>query len=394
MELLLLAIYGFFAWLVFFKFKWLPWNTVSQVITFTIPVVMIALLILFLNIYAPSSHDVRVINYTVEVVPAVSGQVIEVPVEPNSHVKKGDVLFRIDPTPFENEIKSLEATIPSLEAKIISAQSYNRELSSELSSAEDQIGVVNAKLNLARKRYQQTKTLAESGAGTKFDFEQAEADLKDLEAQLGVTQASKSQIKERMSAKAASGELSEVAQARANLAQAKSQIEQAKWRLKQTVYRAPADGRVINLQLRVGAMAVQLPLKPVMSFVEDEQWVIAMYEQNELRMVENGNEAEIALRTYPNKIIKCKVENIIWANGEGQIRMTGVVPETGTAPTPGESRFTVKLKVTDEDKKIFLAPGTAGIGAIYTEHGKIIHLVRKVIIRVSTKMDWLVLKLH
>ncbi|MBK0369734.1 HlyD family secretion protein [Flavobacterium agrisoli] len=394
MEILLLGIYGFFAWLIFFKFKWLPWNTTSQVITYTIPVVLIGILILFLNLYAPSSHDVRVINYTVEIVPSVTGQVIEVPVEPNSHVKKGDVLFRIDPTPFQNEIKNLEATIPNLAAKIISAQYYNRELSAQLNSASDQINVVNAKYELAKKRYSQTKALAESGAGTKFDFEQAAANLKDLEAQLGVSKAAKTQIIEKMSAKSSTGELSEVAQARANLAQAKSQIEQAKWRLEQTVYRAPADGRVINLQLREGAMAVQLPLKPVMSFVEDEQYIVALYEQNELRMVEPGNEAEIALRTHPNQIIKCEVEKIVWATSDGQVRMNGIIPQTGEHPPAEENRFAVRLKVTDHDKDTFLAAGAVGAGAIYTEHGKIIHLVRKVIVRVSTKMDWLILKLH
>ena len=63
MEILLLSIYSFFVWLIFFKFRLLPWNIVSQVITITIPIIGIACLILFLNIYAPSSHDVRVVNY-------------------------------------------------------------------------------------------------------------------------------------------------------------------------------------------------------------------------------------------------------------------------------------------------------------------------------------------
>ncbi len=391
MEILIIGIYSFFAWLVFGKFKWLPWNTTTQVVTYTIPVVMIVTMLLFLNLYAPSSHEVRVINYSVEIVPAVTGQVVEVPVQPNSHVKKGDVLFRIDPTPYKNEIKSLEANIPFLEAKIISAQSYNKELGAELRSANDQINVVKAKYDLAKKRNAQTKALAETGAGTKFDYEQAVANQKDLEAQLGVAEAAKAQIVQRMSAKSKNGELSEVAQARANLEQAKSQIEQAKWRLEKTVYRAPADGRVVNLQLREGAMAVQLPLKPVMSFVEDEQYVVALYEQNELRLVEIGNDAEIALKTHPNHIIKCEVEKIVWATNDGQLRMSGALPETGEHPG-GEKRFAVRLKVKDKDT--FLAAGAVGIGAIYTEHGKILHLVRKVILRVSSKTDWFILKLH
>lgn len=393
MEILLLAIYSFFVWLIFIKFKWLPWNTISQVIVGTIPVVGITLLILFLNIYAPSSHDVRVINYTVEIVPTVTGQVVEVPVEPNSHVKKGEVLFKIDPTPFQNEINNLQARIPFLEAKVVSARAYNRELEAQLRSASDRTGAVNAKFDLAKKRYEQTKALFEAGAGSKFDFEQAESNLKDLQAQVGVSEAERSQIVQRMSAKASSGELSEIAQARAELEQAKSQVDNAKWKLTQTVFYAPADGRVINLQLRKGAMAAQLPLKPVMSFVEDEQWVIAMYHQNELRLVKDGDEAEIALGTYPNHVIKCEVDHIIWATGQGQIPMSGIVPQTGAAPAP-EGRFAVRLKVAEKDKDLFLAPGAMGTGAIYTEHGEPIHLVRKVMLRVSSKMDWLVLKLH
>lgn len=393
MEILLLAIYGVFVWLIFFKFKWLPWNTVTQVISIAIPVVFLSLLILFLNLFAPSSHDVRVINYTVEIVPTVSGQVIDVPVEPNTHVKKGEVLFKIDPVPFQNKINNLEARLPSLEAKIVTAKAYDRELEAQLQSAENTIGVVNAKYQLALKRVDQTKALAGAGAGTKFDYEQAQADLQDLESQIGVSKAQKSAIMQRMSAKVDSGELSEITQARADLEEVKSQIKDAKWQLSQTVFYAPADGRVINLQLRKGSMAVQLPLKPVMSFVEDEQWVIAFYEQNELRYAEKGNEAEVALKPYPNHIIKCKVDNIVWATGQGQIPMSGLVPQTGTE-TPPEGRFAVRLKVAETDKSLFLAPGAMGQGAIYTDSGKAIQLVRKVILRVGTKLDWLILKLH
>ena len=71
MDILLLSIYAFFVWLIFIKFKWLPWNTTSQVIVVIIPIVALTTLILFLNIYAPSTADVRVIKYVVQVVPQV-----------------------------------------------------------------------------------------------------------------------------------------------------------------------------------------------------------------------------------------------------------------------------------------------------------------------------------
>ena len=55
MDILLLAIYAFLVWLIFIKFKWLPWNITSQVIVTIIPIVALTILILTLNVVAPSS---------------------------------------------------------------------------------------------------------------------------------------------------------------------------------------------------------------------------------------------------------------------------------------------------------------------------------------------------
>ena len=92
MEILLLGIYSFFVWLIFIKFKWLPWNIVSQVTVAVIPVVALTSLVLYMNVVAPSSSDVRVIKKVVQILPQVRGRVIEVPVDGNRPVKKGDVL--------------------------------------------------------------------------------------------------------------------------------------------------------------------------------------------------------------------------------------------------------------------------------------------------------------
>src|SRR3954471_9745072 len=112
MEVLLLGIYSFFVWLIFIKLKWLPWNIGTQVTVVIIPIVGLAALILLLNVYAPSSSDVRVYKYTVPIVSQVRGRVIEVPVEEgNRLVRKGEVLFRIDPTPYALEVNTLEAQL-------------------------------------------------------------------------------------------------------------------------------------------------------------------------------------------------------------------------------------------------------------------------------------------
>ena len=118
MEVILLGIYAFFVWLIFIKFKLLPWTTPWKVAVAIFPVVVLATTMLLLNIFAPTTTDVRVVKYVVPIVSQVKGRVIEVPVENNRPVKKGDVLFRIDPTPYEIEVRSLEAQLVSDEAKV------------------------------------------------------------------------------------------------------------------------------------------------------------------------------------------------------------------------------------------------------------------------------------
>jgi multidrug resistance efflux pump len=130
-----------------------------------------------------------------------------------------------------------------------------------------------------------------------------------------------------------------------------------------------------------------------MSFVEESYQVIALYGQNELRLVEPGNLAEFTLRTYPGRVIAAKVDSIVWAQGQGQVAQSGTLPQTGAYPqAPG--RFPVKLIVDEKDSELFLAAGADGSGAIYTEHVAAIHILRMVILRVGAITNYLVLKLH
>ena len=404
MEIILLLIYSGIVWLIFFKFKWLPWNFVTQVIVITIPIFGLTLLILLLNIVAPSSSDVRVINYVVQVIPRTMGRVTSVPVEANRPVKKGDVLFTVDPTPYQQDLLALEAKEPELVAKLASAEAEQRTLRQQLKSSESTRSSLAAKLDLARRRVGQTHDLATTGAGPNFDYEQAQADAKGMEADLATTTANVAQVREKLSATTANGEYSDVAQARAALAQLRAQIVRARWMLKESTVYAPADGTVVNLQLREGSYASNLPMVPVMSFVENDQWVIAMYSQNELRYIRPGDEAEIALKTFPNRIIKCRVDSIVWASGTGQLPISGMVPPSSQAPLPGmpaqmtgaagPPRYAVRLRPVGRDAHAFLPMGASGIGAVYTDHIEMIQILRRILLRVSTKLDWLVLKLH
>src|SRR3954462_2449252 len=134
MEIILLGIYAFFVWLIFIKLKLLPWTTPWKVGVAIFPVVAIACLLLLLNIFAPTTSDVRVVNYVVPIVSQVRGRVIEVPVENNRPVKKGDVLFRIDPAPYQNEVHSLEAKLDADPAKVGADRAKFGELGARLAT--------------------------------------------------------------------------------------------------------------------------------------------------------------------------------------------------------------------------------------------------------------------
>jgi multidrug resistance efflux pump len=393
MEILLLGIYSFFVWLIFFKYKWLPWNIVSQVIVITLPIFALTALILLLNIVAPSSHDVRVINYVVAINPRVNGLVTEVPIEPNRPIKKGDLLFRIDPQPYKTAVQNAEAKVLQAKAKLVDAQAKEKEMFEQQKITKARIDSVNASLALANRRVGQYEQLVTKGAGRLFELEQAETNKITLESDMDGALGRDASLTHKLSARLNDGELAEIVSARGELAAAEAQLANARWELEQTEYRAPTNGTVIALALRPGAMAVPLPMVPAMSFVEDEQWIMAIYDQNEVRKVKPGQEAEIALKMYPGRIIKCKVDSIMWATAQGQLPIGDVRTTAGAAPIPKNS-LGVRLVTDGKDKDIFLASGALGMGAIYTDSITPIQILRKIIIRVGTKIDWLILKLH
>jgi multidrug resistance efflux pump len=201
-------------------------------------------------------------------------------------------------------------------------------------------------------------------------------------------------VKQKLAALTETGEIDEVAQARAQIAKSEADLGSAKYDLDGSTHYAPSNGRVANLALRPGVRATQFATMSVMSFIEeDEPWVLAFFHQNELRYVESGNEAEIFLKTHPGRIIKCKVDSILWATAQGQMPISGNLPNTQPISAP-EQRIAVRLIVEPRDRELFLAAGARGAGAIYTDKGKILHIIRKVFVRVSTKIDWFVFKIH
>jgi len=183
------------------------------------------------------------------------------------------------------------------------------------------------------------------------------------------------------------GEFSQVAQTRA-------QLETAKWNLEQTTTRSPCDCYVINLQLRPGGFVGQVAASQVMTLVEAGGQVVAFYNQNELHQVQPGNEVEFALKTLPGRIIKGKVDSVIWAQGQGTFLASGNLPSSLAVQNQPAGKFAVKFDVAEKDRELLLAAGAAGDAAIYTDHLHAVHIIRKVIVRVGSYLNYLILKLH
>jgi len=394
MEILLLGIYCFFVWLIFIKLKWLPWNIATQVTAVIIPIVGLGMTILALNVVAPSSPDVRVYKYTIPIVSQVRGRVVDVPVEEgNRLVRKGDVLFRIDPTPYQLEVNTLEAQLVGASGSQREVVEQEKGAYAKIEESQNKVREADARLDLAKKRAAQYRELARTGAGSKFDLEQAETDVLEQQNQLNAAKnaeaqarASLGQIQQRLASRVKGGEYAQVAQVRA-------QLENARWLLDQTTTRSPCDCYVVNLQLRPGGFVGQAALSQVMTLVEAGGQVVAFYNQNELHQVEPGNEVEFALKTLPGRIVKGKVDSVIWAQGQGQLPVSGNIPVSGPVAIP-PGRYAVKFNIADRDRELFLAAGAAGDAAIYTDHLHAIHIIRKVILRVGSYLNYLILKLH
>ena len=419
MEAILLALYSFAVWLVFIKFKWLPWTTPWKVGVVIFPVVVMAAMLLALNIFAPTTTDVRVVSYIVPIAPGVRGRVVEVPVENNRPVKKGDVLFRIDPTQYEAAVSALEAQLISDEAKVATerarlgevetrlpdAQAGERELREQLNQALNQVSSLEASLALARRRVTQNTELSAAGAGNRFDLEQAQTNVNELTSQIAVARAKVQEVREKLSGRIR-GELAPIAGAKAQITTAQAQIQvamaqveqtraqlkNARWDLEQTTAVAPGDGTMVNVMLRPGYFVGAVALAQVMTFVDHEYQIFALFNQNELHQVKPGNEAEITLDTYPGRVIKAHVDSIIWAQSQGEMEARGDLQNTTFTPPPG--KFPVKLVVAEKDEAVFLATGARGAAAIYTDHLSLIHIIRKVLLRTSSYLDYLIIKHH
>lgn len=298
-----IALLVLFVWL-----KFIPFNTFWKLS----PVIVLCALLVGLFIpmgWGAPSGPVATLRNSVQIIPSVSGEVADVPVTANTPLKAGDVLFRIDPTTYEAQLRGIEA-----------------------------------QLKLAEMRFGQYSQLQKADVGRAFDVQQHEAERDRLRAER----------------------------------------DAAQWNLDRTTVRAPADGYVTNLALRKGARVTGQT--PVMAFIDTGSTLLgAEIAQNHARYIEPGQPVEVTFKMFPGRIFTGKVETVIQAIATGQSQPGGVAiaPEDLTA-----APFVVRFALDDPAIGQGLPAGATGTVAIFTDHIKAAHAVRRVVLRQTAILNY------
>ncbi|MGP9677847.1 HlyD family secretion protein [Halomonas sp. AOP27-A1-41] len=263
--------------------------------------------------FMPMTPEARVMRPVARVAPELSAPVKEVTVRDHQQVAKGDVLFRLDPEPFqlaldqarlnreqaERENTRLEAELAAARAVLASAQAVAEERSGERRRGEALVG----RQSISRQQYEQ-QVAAEHTALA--DVASAEANIQSLEVQLG-----------------------ENGNTNLRLRQADNALEKAQLDVERTEVRAAESGQVTNLQLQVGDY-VQAG-QPVIALVTQNMDIVADFREKSLRHVLPGDSAAVIFDAMPGHIFEGQVSAFDAGIREGQLTADGQLADIPTS---------------------------------------------------------------
>jgi multidrug resistance efflux pump len=310
----------------------------------------------------------------IQVAPEVEGRVIAVRVGENDRVRKGDVLFEIDPRPYRDRVRQLEA-------KTELAVRQVEQLESERAAAHSQEQALAADLALAEAVFEQEDRIYMKGSTTERRWLEAKRKLAEAQALRSRGQAVVRQKEEAL--------LARLGQEHALIAQARAELAEARLRLAWTKVEAPADGYVTNLQLRVGSYATAG--KPVLTCVETERWcVVADFREGNLERVRPGQPAEVTFRTYPGRVFRGRVDSVGWGVSQGQGVPSGELPDVKKVQEwvrPAQ-RFQVRV-VLDEPAEAPMRVGASAAVTVYTSDHEWLNPVAEFIERAESYVNYI-----
>lgn len=378
METLLLLCYAALSIAIFKIFR-IPLNKWTMPTAVLGGVVLIGALILGMNYNFPYTDIGKQVFRTVPVVSQTRGRVMSVPVQPNQMLHKGDVLFTLDPTPFQAQVDDLTAQVKAASQDALS-------LNAALNSAQADLQKAIALRDRAQREYARFQAGHDKGAFSDQMVDTRRQSWKADEAAVAAAQASVVQAHNNLNS-VVNGENTKVASLLA-------QLRAAEFKLENTVVRAPSDGYVSTVGLRPGTMSTALGLKPVMTFVPtgeaDKREFVAAFRQNSLQRLEKGEQAELLFPAVPGTVFHAEVTEVLPAIGESQFQGQGTLLTTRDLDTRG--RALVVFRVTDTRLQNYHLPqGTDVEAAVYSGHLEHLSLIRKILIRMKSWENYLYL---
>lgn len=373
MDLLLILTYTAICVAIFKIFR-IPLNKWSVPTAVLGGVVLIGTLILLMNYNHPHTAMGSQMYVTTPLIPSVRGKVIEVPVIPNKLLKEGELLFRVDPTPYQTEVTRLEASLEQAKQAVLG---------------------LDAAIRPPRPVASRPKP---NGTEPNWNMSATAAVLKKapLPAPMSTTVVSTisrpglSRGGRGRSPARQAGTGSEYQGQNTQVAEIAAMLEKARFNLEETSMRAPSDGYVTQLTLRPGMMVVPMPLRPVMTFVhQEERFFVGAFRQNSLLRLKPGFKAELIFRALPGKVFQAEVVEVLPAIGESQVQAQGQL--YGSSQIRLNGRPLVKLKPLDDLSQYHLPLGTNVEIAIYSDSFEHVSIMRKVLIRMKSWQNYLYL---
>lgn len=367
---IILCLYILAMWAVFSKFKLVRWGWLSGTVSVLAGAFILAIFLGLFNFLTPSGR-VTVTGKVVEVTPNVTGQVTAIPVKPNVPVKMGDVLFQIDPAPFQYKVNQLQASLAGARQQVEILKANYEQATATV------VGLV-AQVKYSAKRLADIQTLVSDDANTEFQGQDRQVQYETASAQLSAAKAAQRSAKLALD--------SEIGGVNTTVVQIQAQVDNATWELSQTTIRAPADGYVTIVALAVGDRALQG--RSAMSFiVEDDITLVGIFSQNGFQAIREGAPVDIVFDNVPGRIYHATIATIPRGIGQGQIAVSGTLARTNTFG--GASVFPAVISIPDEMSGQSLRLGMSGNATAFAPNAGVIGLLAFILVWISSYTAYL-----
>ena len=293
----------------------------------TSAIVLIAVLVIAIKYWDyvtnPWTRDGQVRAQVIQITPRVSGPIIKLPIKDNRFVKAGDLLFEIDPRTFEADLQHARADldntrddIEALAKQVEAAQANVASVSATIKEAQAEIKGYAGRVVETKKEYERQKKLDQQGATSKRMVETARANYvsyvnqkANAEAQLLQMRASLSEAKANLAK--AKADLGASGEQNAQVRQAKADVRSAELNLEFTQVKAPVDGYVTNLNLRLGSQAVENQV--ILALVDvNSYWIVGFFKENYIEDIREGDRSILTLMSYRDKPLEGRVDSLGW----------------------------------------------------------------------------------